>query len=176
MYSYLGRECSRCTEDTKERGWKAFSTDRSTLEVDPVVHQWLQRQRLLLELSYHNVVMNLYRPFIYLSTPPSSAAPLAEGNSISCLNRAIATTNIILQMLTSSDILNGWHEAYQFQWNATLSMIGFIFAYPVCPPTPSARKAINSVITIFDTFRTNFAIAASASMSRATWLQRQTCS
>ena len=85
-----------------------------------------------------------------------------DGNSISCLNHAIATTSIILQLLTTSDILNGWHEAYQFQWNATLSMIGFILAYPVCPPTPSARKTVNDAITIFDIFRNNFAVAASA--------------
>ena len=146
----------------RRRGGKPFSTDRSTLEVDPVVPQWLQRQRLLLELLYHNVVMNLYRPFICFSSPSSSAIPLADGNSNSCLNHAIATTSIILQLLTTSDILNGWHEAYQFQWNATLSMIGFIFAYPVCPPTPSARKAVNDAITIFDIFRNNFAVAASA--------------
>ena len=143
-------------------GGKAFSTDRSTLEVDIVAPQWLQRQRLLLELLYHNVVMNLYRPFICFASPSSSAIPLADGNSISCLNHAIATTSIILQLLTTSDTLNGWHEAYQFQWNATLSMIGFIFAYPVCPPTPSARKAVNDAITIFDIFRDNFAVAASA--------------
>ena len=143
-------------------GGKPFSTDRSTLEVDLVSPQWLQRQRLLLELLYHNVVMNLYRPFICFSNPPSSSTPLADGNSISCLNHAIANTSIILQILTTTDILNGWHEAYQFQWNATLSMIGFMFAYPVCPPTPTARKAINSAIAIFDIFRNNFAVAASA--------------
>ena len=146
----------------RRSGGKPFSTDRSTLEVDPVAPQWLQRQRLLLELLYHNTVMNLYRPFICFSNPPSSATPLADGNSISCVNHAIACTNIILQTLTTSDTLNGWHEAYQFQWNATLSMVGFIFAYPVCPPTPSARKTINSAIQVFDMFRNNFAVAASA--------------
>ena len=143
-------------------GGKPFSTDRSALEVDPVAPQWLQRQRLLLELLYHNVVMYLYRPFICFSTPVGSSIPLADGNSISCLNHAIANTSIILQMLTTTDILNGWHEAYQFQWNATLSMIGFMFAYPVCPPTPSARKTINSAIAVFEIFCNNFAVAASA--------------
>ena len=146
----------------RKAGGKPMSTDRSALEVDLIAPQWLQRQRLLLELLHHNLVMNLYRPFICFSKPPSSSTPLADDNAISCLNHAIAITNIILQTLTGTDILNGWHEAYQFQWNATLSMIGFMFAYPVCPPTFSARKTINSAIAVFEIFRNNFAVAASA--------------
>ena len=148
---------------TKRRaGGEPFSTDRSALELDLVAPLWLQRQRLLLELLYHNLIMNLYRPFICFSNSPGSSTPLADGNSISCLNHAIASTNIILQILKETDILNGWHEAYQFQWNATLSMVGFIFAKPICHSTPTARKTIDSAIAVFDIFRNNFAVAASA--------------
>ena len=148
---------------TKRRaGGEPFSIDRSPLELDLVAPLWLQRQRLLLELLYHNLIMNLYRPFICFSKSPGSSTPLADGNSISCLNHAIASTNIILQILKETDILNGWHEAYQFQWNATLSMVGFIFAKPICHSTPTARKTIDSAIAIFDIFRNNFAVAASA--------------
>ena len=143
-------------------GGKPFSTDRTTLEVDLVVPQWLQRQRLLLEILYHNLIMNLYRPFICFSSPSSSSTPLADSNSISCVNHAIANTSIIHQILTTMDILDGWHESYQFQWNATLSMIGFIFAYPVRPATPSARRTVNNAIAVFDIFKDNFAVAASA--------------
>lgn len=74
----------------------------------------------------------------------------------------MASTRITRQSLEETDILNGWHEAYQFQWDAALSMIGFAFAYPVCPPTPSARKAIDSAISVFDIFGNNFAVASSA--------------
>ena len=143
-------------------GGKPFSTDRSTVQVDLEAPQWLQRQRLLLELTYHHFMMNLYRPFIAFAKAPSSSIPLANSNSISCLNHAIASTNITLQILKSADILNGWHEAYHFQWNATLTMVGFIFANPVCPPTPTARRTVNSAIEVFDIFRNNFAVAASA--------------
>jgi len=139
-----------------------FSTDRSALDVELFAPLWLQRQRLLLELLYHNLVMDLYRPFICFFPASSSCTPLADGSAISCLNHAMANTHIIHQMLMETDILNGWHEACQFQWNATLSMIGFALAYPVCPPTPSARKTINSAITVFENFANNFAVAASA--------------
>ncbi len=148
---------------TERRGdGKPFSTDRSAVQVDLDAPQWLQRQRLLLELTYHNFMMDLYRPFIIFAKAPNSSTPLANSNNISCLNHAIASTNIILQLLRSSDILNGWHEAYHFQWNAVLTMTGFIFANPVCPPTPTARRTINNAIEVFDIFRTNFAVAASA--------------
>ena len=143
-------------------GGKPFSTDRSVVQVDLEAPQWLQRQRLLLELTYHHLMMNLYRPFITFARAPSSSTPLANSNSISCVNHAIASTNIILQILKSADVLNGWHEAYHFQWSAALTMVGFIFANPVCSSTPTARRTINSAIEVFDIFRSNFAIAASA--------------
>lgn len=156
------RDVPNALKTVRRGGGESFSTDRSPLEVDSFAPLWLQRQRLLLELLYHHCVMNLYRPFICFSPAPSSCTPLADGNAILCLNHAMASTNIIDQVLTATDILNGWHEAYQFQWDATLSMLGFCFAYPVCPPTPSARKIINSAINVFDILGNNFAVAASA--------------
>ena len=143
-------------------GGKPYTTDRSAIQMDLEVPQWLQRQRLLLELTYHDFMMNLYRPFITFAKAPSSSIPLANNHNISCLNHAITITNIMLQILRSSDILNGWHEAYRLQWNAVLSMVGFIFANPVCPPTPTARKTINSAIEVFDILANNFAVAGSA--------------
>ena len=143
-------------------GGSVFSTDRSALEIDPVAPPWLQRQRIMLELSYHDQIMNLYRPFIRFSSTQQSATPFADGHAISCLNHAMAVTNIIYQVLAETNILSGWHEAYKLQWNAALSIIGFSFGYPVCPPTPSARKAINTVIEVFEILGDNFAVAASA--------------
>ena len=143
-------------------GGKPYTTDRSAIQVDLEAPEWLQRQRLLLELTYHNLMMNLYRPFITFAKAPSSSTPLANHNNISCLNHAIAITNIILQILKSSDILNGWHEAYHLQRNAALTMVGFIFANPVCPPTQTARRTINGAIEVFDIFSNNFTVAASA--------------
>ncbi|ODH40022.1 hypothetical protein ACO22_01721 [Paracoccidioides brasiliensis] len=136
-----------------------FSTDRTTLDVERFSPPWLKRQQLLLELLYHNLSMNLYRPFICFS-PTSS--PKAEKNAASCVNHAIAITHIMYQILHETDILNGWHEAYQWQWNATLSMVGFILAYPTSPSTAPARNAIDNAIAVFEMFGNNFAIAASA--------------
>ena len=147
---------------TKRKGTgEPLSTDRSALDIS-FAPLWLQRQRLVLELLYHNLSMNLYRPFICFSSTFSSGTSLAEGNAISCVNHAIAITHIMHQMLTETDILSGWHEAFQWQWNATLSMIGFILANPVTPSTASTRKAINSAIDVLENLGNNFAVAASA--------------
>ena len=139
-----------------------FSTDRSSLEIDLSVPVWLQRQRLLLELLYHYLVMTLYRPFIRLRTSSTTSTPLADGHAISCLNHAVATTNIIHQVLQGNDILNGCHEAYQIQWTAALTLVGFSFGYPLCSAAPSARKAIDTAKNVLDVFGNNFATAASA--------------
>ncbi|KAL8747979.1 MAG: hypothetical protein Q9190_000191 [Brigantiaea leucoxantha] len=146
----------------RKGGTEPFFINRTALEIDQTAPLWLQRQRLLLELLYHSLITNLYRPFICFSNKSSSSTPLADGNSISCVNHAIASTNIIYQILSDTDVLNGWHEAYQFQWNATLAIVGFIFANPVCAPTQTARKTLDRAIDVFDMFRHNFYVAASA--------------
>ncbi|KAF7158667.1 hypothetical protein CNMCM6106_005457 [Aspergillus hiratsukae] len=146
-------------------GGEPFSTDRSGLDLERYAPSWLQRQRPLLELLYHNLSMNIYRPFIcFPSTLPTSfnSTPAAEGHAVSCVNHAIAITHILRQILTATDFLKGWYEAFQWQWNSTLSMLGFILAYPSHPSTSTARAAIDSAIAVFEVFGNNFAVAASA--------------
>ena len=148
---------------TKRKGsGEPFSHDRSRLEVELFAPLWLQRQRLLLELLYHNLAMNLYRPFISFSTAANSSLPFSEGHATSCVSHAIAITKIMHQVLTETDILRGWHEAFQWQWNAALSLIGYTLACPITPSTPSARQAVDQAIEVFETLGKNFAMAASA--------------
>ncbi|GFF34223.1 transcriptional activator protein acu-15 [Aspergillus udagawae] len=163
------REWLRSVPDamkTKRKdGGEPFSTDRSELDLERYAPSWLQRQRLLLELLYNNLSMNMYRPFIcFPSTSPTSfnSTPLAERHADSCVNHAIAITHILRQILNATDFLKGWYEAFQWQWNSTLSMVGFILAYPSHPSTPTARAAIDDAITVFEVFGNNFAVAGSA--------------
>ncbi len=142
---------------------KPLSTDRSALNMEPSAPLWLQRQRLLLELRYHKLAMSLYQPFISFVRPfRSRPRPLAEANSVSCLNHAMTLTHMTHQMLAETDILGGWYEAFRWQWNAALSILGFILMCPVHPCTPAARKAVAVAIAVFELFSDNFAIAVSA--------------
>ncbi|KAF2190014.1 hypothetical protein K469DRAFT_624436 [Zopfia rhizophila CBS 207.26] len=146
----------------RKHSGEPYSTNRSPLDICPASPFWISRQRLFLELLYHNLSMCLYRPFISFTRAPSSCTPLTEGHAISCVNHAITITLIIHQMLTETDFLNGWHEAFHWQWNATLSLIGYILAYPVGTSTPSARKAVSTAIAVFELLSNNFASATSA--------------
>lgn len=132
-----------------------FSTARSAIELDPYLPLWLKRQRLLLELLYHNLTMSLHRPFIRFPSTSVAAFQTSMDHSVSCLSHAIVTTSILNQVLNEGDLLNGWHQAYQFQWDAALSILGFGLAHPVCPHSLSARRAIHTAIANLDTLAAN---------------------
>ncbi|KAK9238925.1 fungal-specific transcription factor domain-containing protein [Lipomyces kononenkoae] len=140
-----------------------FSTDKSALEIEQFTPVWLQRQRLLLELMYHNLCTNLYRPSITfaLARPPNS---LADSTAMKCAAHAMALTRMMHQVLLSTSILAGWHEAFQWQWNATMTLVGFALAYPQGASTGAVRSAIDDSIAVFEQFGNSFAVAASAVM------------
>lgn len=140
----------------------SFSPGRAMLLIDHWIPPWLQFQRVLLELNYHDQILNLYRPFLRFSSPSGMARPLADSHAISCLNHAIANTSVLHQYLTETNTLHGWHEAYKMQWNAAISIAGFCFGYPVSPSTPAARSALNLAINVFNIMSEIYAVAASA--------------
>ncbi|KAF2230070.1 hypothetical protein EV356DRAFT_536724 [Viridothelium virens] len=137
-----------------------FSVGQVKRTIDPHRPLWLQRQIILLELLYHNFAMCLYRPFIRFPPHFSSITPLSDSHNITCLNHAIATTFIVHQVLSETDILTGWRQVFQFQWNAVIIMLGFIIANPLGPVSPSARKAIEPAMKTLELLSRNFASAS----------------
>lgn len=150
---------------TKRKGdVEPYSTNQAAVDVEIFAPLWLQRQRLLLELLYHNLSMNLRRPFICFF-PEGYCAPTTDKVAQDCVAHAMTITNIMHQVLTETDILTGWHEAFQWQWNAALTMIGFTLAYPHTPRsdiTSTVRKTIDVAVRNFELLGNNYAIAASA--------------
>ncbi|KZL72901.1 hypothetical protein CT0861_12922 [Colletotrichum tofieldiae] len=139
----------------------AFSTDGSALVIEQFAPLWLQRQRLLLELEYHHMCVNLYRPFVSFHSIPSRGGR-AEAMMLKSVDHAIQLSIIIQQTLSSTPILDGWHEAFQWQWNAAMTLAGFILASPHCPSVPAARNAIELALSVFDTFGASFESGANA--------------
>ena len=123
-------------------GSQPFSTDRSKLNFLDSDQQWLQRQRLALECQYHAFCITLLRPFIHFSPTPVKGTFNADSNCIRCVNHAVLLVSMIAQGLTKTDILKGCYQAFEWQQDATYALAGFALAYPVCPPTTSARKAL----------------------------------
>jgi hypothetical protein len=83
---------------------------------------------------------------------PTTTTPLADIHAISALNHAITVTNIIKTVLTEMDIFNVWYLLFNIQWYASLTVMAFALAYPICPPAPAARKASATSISIFEFF------------------------
>ncbi|SPO01823.1 related to transcriptional activator Mut3p [Cephalotrichum gorgonifer] len=144
------------TLTTKRQGnGQPFSTEDSALEIEQFAPLWLQRQRLLLELVYHNLSIYQWRPFITFASPPAStpAEPsLARQIAVKAASHAIILTKISHQVISSTSILTGWDEVFQWQWNASVSLVGFVAAYPHDPSTPAARSAIDLSVAVFELF------------------------
>ncbi|KAI2615241.1 fungal-specific transcription factor domain-containing protein [Hypoxylon sp. NC1633] len=147
-----------------------FSVDRSLLDVEQFAPLWVQRQRLFLELLYHYLCANLYRPFILFnsgsSTPLSSSSlqspSPAETCANNCASHAMALTHFMRQIMSTTDILVGWQEAFQWQWSCAMTLVGFVLAFPHGELAKPARESINASIEILGIFGNSFAIAASA--------------
>ncbi|KAM0420279.1 hypothetical protein ACHAPT_011940 [Fusarium lateritium] len=146
----------------KDQG-NAFSTDGSLLDIEQYAPIWLQRQRVLLELEYCHLSVNLNRPFISFA---AQQAPGCQGYEMAgrCASHAIELSNITHQALSSTSLLHGWNEAFQWQWNAAMTLVGFVMAYPQHLLTPAARGAIRLAVSALDTFGASFEAAAKAAV------------
>lgn len=145
----------------RRNGVQPFSTEDCELIFEQFAPLWLQRQCVLLELTYHHLNVNLFRQFIcFTSIPePGSKGELA---ATKCASHAITLSTITHQVLSSTIILNGWHEAFQWQWSAAMALVGYINMYPSQPLTKLSRIALDHAISIFDMFGVSFAVAAHA--------------
>ena len=158
--------CRRKTEDESPglaRPGTPFSVGTTELAIETFAPLWLQRQRIYLELLYHNLCLIIYRPLIRLFFPnDSTPTPAATACAEACVSHAIALTRITHQALSETDILKGHHEGFQWQWNAAITMIGFYLGSPLAPQTAAARAATDMAIEVFDIFGRHFAVGTRA--------------
>ncbi|KAL2826872.1 putative Zn(II)2Cys6 transcription factor [Aspergillus cavernicola] len=145
----------------RQNNGTSLSTDGTRLSIEQFAPLWLQRQRVLLELTYHHLSVNLYRPLISFSAKPPPGSR-AEAVAIRCASHAIMLSCITQQVLAESSILDGWHEAFHYQWNAAMTLVAFVVVYPHASLTAQARSAIDLAVTVFDNFGAKFAVAANA--------------
>jgi hypothetical protein len=146
----------------RENGEQLYSND-SSHEQRSMLSFAQQRQQLFLELHYHTVMMNLFRPFIFYSQSPGVSNPQTEWNASSCVNHAIIIINLIHENLTASNLLVGWVETLQWLGNAFLSLVGYTLAYPEGQTTMVAREAILKAIQSFNILSETLSMAASSS-------------
>ncbi|RAH44630.1 Zn(II)2Cys6 transcription factor [Aspergillus brunneoviolaceus CBS 621.78] len=141
---------------------RAFTTSGTRLLLEPFTPPWLQRQRVLLELTYHHQCANLYRPAISFQCRPPPGGH-AEGLARRCAAHAIAVSQISHQVMEETSLVNGWHEAFYMQWSAGMTLLGFLMIYHHGPMAPDARTAIGQAVAVFERFRAGFPVAGHAS-------------
>ncbi|KAI0877398.1 fungal-specific transcription factor domain-containing protein [Hypoxylon argillaceum] len=149
----------------REGNGQPLSTDQSPIVMEQFVPPWLQRQRLLLELLYHILRLNLYRPFICFPSMVTESLPLGTmslSHAASAAEHSVALTRIFHYVVTNTDLLVGFHEAFQWQWNAALTLAGFLFAYPTSSMAGPVRESINLSIVVFEDFGRSFGTSLGA--------------
>lgn len=132
-----------------------YSTDRSPLELNPgpnvLIH--FQRQRLLLELQYHQCYMSLYRPFICFASSSEVPTLRSDSQAAAALNHAMALTRMIHQAVTFSEVLSGIYHIFRWQNNALFTMLGYAYTFPVSHLTGTIRKTVfDMAVVVIDMY------------------------
>lgn len=123
----------------------------------------------LLLLQYHNVMVGLHRVFIQFPSYPlvPKSTPKADAHAATALNHALTMIKIAHHIMATQDILHGLSELYQYLWNAVITTIGFMLAYPYCHRCPRAREYLHLALEIFDSAGTeNFTATRAATLTR----------
>ncbi|KAJ5634820.1 C6 transcription factor [Penicillium herquei] len=161
VYSWA-RNVPSALKCSRKGSGEPFSTERTPVSFNSLCPLWLQRQQILLELLYHHLQLSNFRSFVRLQPGSSSISPLSDCHNISALNHAVTLTNIVHQVLKDTDLLRGWYPVFQYQWDAALCILGFVLANPICPPTPAARRCIQTAVSCFEIMGEYSAAAVSA--------------
>ncbi|KAI8945454.1 fungal-specific transcription factor domain-containing protein [Xylaria longipes] len=119
---------------------------------------------VLLELQYYEEIIGLHRAFICF---PSGSlvpqrSPQADAHATTALTHAMATIDLVHRVMSATDMLYGCSEVYQWQWNALLTLVGFLMAYPLCDYAPNARRHVQLALDIFSAADDRNTVAAKA--------------
>ncbi|GKZ32057.1 hypothetical protein AbraIFM66950_001166 [Aspergillus brasiliensis] len=124
----------------------------------------LTLQKTLLELQYHDIVLWAHRPFIQFPSRGlvPQRSPQADIHATTALHHALTVTDLIHHRMLYHDVLFGCSEIYQYVWNAVLTLVGFMLAYPLCYWFPLAQQHVERSLPIFEGAGTTNPIATRA--------------
>ncbi|KAM0084132.1 hypothetical protein ACKRZS_003677 [Fusarium odoratissimum] len=149
----------------RRSGGKPLSTDLSEIEIEYFAPVSLRRQRLMLELFYHELILTLGRHCISQSLTCSGGTGTPSSHEVADTSalHAAATTKLLHQVYQEYDILNGWYEPFNCQWNAAITLVGYLLACPKDSLASSiARTALSQSITVLEKMGDFFGTASSA--------------
>ncbi|KAL3482126.1 hypothetical protein BJX99DRAFT_82484 [Aspergillus californicus] len=113
-------------------------------------------QQTLLELQYHDAAIWLHWSFIQFPSRglAPQRSPRADIHAATALQHALTVTEMVHSRMLVHDALYGSSEIYQYVWNAVLTLIGFMLAYPLCLYAPTARKHVELSLQVFESAST----------------------
>jgi hypothetical protein len=105
----------------------------------------------LLELQYHDTIISLHRSFIEFPSISSGLqkSHLAKSHVATAAQHALTAIRIIHSRMSQHDVFYGSSELYQYQWNAVLTLIGFMLAYPSYA-RQTALRHVNLALEAFE--------------------------
>lgn len=126
------------------------------------------QQGTLIELQYHDIINELHRPFIRFARQFSHPAPniLVDAHANTSLRHAMMMIDIVHCRITHHEILRGCSELLQWQWNAVLTLIGFMLAYPLCFLSPEADSRLIMAIEVYEATASRPFAARAASITK----------
>ncbi|KAJ5580037.1 uncharacterized protein N7459_006022 [Penicillium hispanicum] len=133
---------------------------------DLVLPAWLQRQKVLLSLHYHNAYILIQRPFIRLrhvqsndaisTIPlPDSQQPHVDLHIASALHHATIIVDTVFVVCSMSDVLYGWSDILQPLWNATLAIMAYVYTNSLSSAVPQALESLTRAQAVFESFSPN---------------------
>jgi hypothetical protein len=141
---WRGEVPAHCQTPRRKNG-SPYSTDFTPLDITASQSQNINRGCVLLECRYHNINVELHRPFINFSqSSPGGSSPLAEQCARTCALHAIALAKILHQVMQTTDLLDGQQLPARWLWNSSLALLGFILAQPSNSLAAEARKTVGS--------------------------------
>ncbi|KAI0012731.1 fungal-specific transcription factor [Xylariaceae sp. FL0662B] len=125
------------------------------------VPDWLQRQRIMLELYYYNACVLLQRPFVLWQqgsgpSTRSASLPRTKYHADYAVQHACSIISILYSIYTKSDIMDGLTMVFQYLWNAITTLVVQSFVDPQSPQTARLSEPLSSALAILESLsRTN---------------------
>lgn len=152
-----------------------FKAEILTIESKPNLPTWLQRQKAVLELAYHNACTLSLRDFLCHPLAnrknatgdgdPGSAMILSQIQECitSAVEHSMKMIDLVFNLCSMSDVFYGWPEILQPLWNATITLMASICIKSSlsCSGT-EISDAITRAISIFNLFSMSDLTAISA--------------
>ncbi|KAJ3497539.1 hypothetical protein NLG97_g1824 [Lecanicillium saksenae] len=113
------------------------------------VPDWLQRQRLVLELHYLDACLVLQRPFVLWRHGRATDAAVSQ-HANSAVHRACSVLSLLRSVYSRSDILDRLTMVLPFIWNAITTIAAHAFVEPQGEKTEGLLGAVTNALAILE--------------------------